>query len=61
MVFPNLDTCILYTDLNSDNIAYQIWSEHQSMVDNGSQNLVLDKITLGCSTIDGTEGMLYNK
>lgn len=61
MVFPNLDTCILYTDLNSDNIAYQIWSEHQTMVDNGSQNLVLDKITLGCSTIDGTEGMLYNK
>ena len=30
MAFPNLDTCILYTDLNSDNIAYQIWLEYQT-------------------------------
>ena len=61
MAFPNLDACILYTDLNSDNIAYQIWLEYQTMVDNGSQNLVLEQITLGCSTLDESKGILYNK
>jgi len=61
MSFKSFEACVLYTDLNSDSIAYQIWSEYQSMVDNGSQPMVLDRITLGCSTIDGTQGMLYNK
>ena len=61
MSFRSFEACVLYTDLNSDSIAYSIWLEYQTMVDNGSQNLVLEQITLGCSTLDESKGILYNK
>jgi|TARA_A100001015_G_C14320088_1_gene455260 hypothetical protein len=49
MSFRSFEACFIYGDLNSENIAHQLLSNYRSMVDDGSQSMVLDSITLGCT------------
>jgi len=49
MSFKSIEACFMYGDLNSENIAHQLLSNYRSMVNDGSQSMVLDSITLGCT------------